>query len=276
MRVLAGLELGPGDEVLTAPDEHPGLLGPLATLRARRGVHVRAVPFADLADAVGPATKLVACSHVSWITGALRPDGLAGRRPGAARRRAGRRGGAVDVGALGCAFYAGSGQKWLCGPVGTGMLWVAPGVARAPRARGADLHEPRRPRRRARRRAAADAPPPRRRRAVARDARRRRVAAHDVLAAPAGPTVHERARDAGRAARRAARRARPDRRPARRRRRSSPGRTPTPRRRATGSPRRASSSATCPARPTCARRSAPGTTRTTSSACSAPSEVARH
>ena len=38
VRVLAGLTLGPGDEVLTAPDEHPGLLGPLATLRARRGV----------------------------------------------------------------------------------------------------------------------------------------------------------------------------------------------------------------------------------------------
>ena len=32
----------------------------------------------------------------------------------------------VDVDALGCAFYAGAGQKWLCGPVGTGMLWVAP------------------------------------------------------------------------------------------------------------------------------------------------------
>src|SRR3954463_15823004 len=29
VRVLAGLDLGPGDEVLTAPDEHPGLLGPL-------------------------------------------------------------------------------------------------------------------------------------------------------------------------------------------------------------------------------------------------------
>src|SRR6185436_20743289 len=74
VRVLAGLELGPGDEVLTAPDEHPGLLGPLTTLRARRGVAVRAVPFAELADAVGPRTKLVACSHVSWVTGAVRPE----------------------------------------------------------------------------------------------------------------------------------------------------------------------------------------------------------
>jgi hypothetical protein len=48
VRVLAGLDLGPGDEVLTAPDEHPGLLGPLATLRARRGVTVRTAPLADL------------------------------------------------------------------------------------------------------------------------------------------------------------------------------------------------------------------------------------
>src|SRR3954447_19222480 len=77
VRVLAGLDLGPGDEVLTAPDEHPGLLGPLATLRDRRGVEIRTAPFADLADAVGPKTRLVACSHVSWVTGAVRPAGLA-------------------------------------------------------------------------------------------------------------------------------------------------------------------------------------------------------
>src|SRR6266545_3652914 len=28
-RVLGGLELGPGDEILTSDSEHPGLLGPL-------------------------------------------------------------------------------------------------------------------------------------------------------------------------------------------------------------------------------------------------------
>ena len=55
VRVLAGLDLGPEDEVLTAPDEHPGLLGPLLTLRERRGVRVRAVPFAELAAARRPA-----------------------------------------------------------------------------------------------------------------------------------------------------------------------------------------------------------------------------
>src|SRR5919201_3296742 len=129
VRVLAGLELGPGDEVLTAPDEHPGLLGPLASLRARRGVEVRAVAFADLADAVGPRTRLVACSHVSWVTGAVRPEGLAALDGDVPVLLDGAQGaGAVptDVEALGCAFYAGAGPKCLCGPVGTGMLWVHP------------------------------------------------------------------------------------------------------------------------------------------------------
>src|SRR3954449_4508374 len=130
VRVLAGLDLGPGDEVLTAPDEHPGLLGPLGTLHDRRGVEIRTVPFADLADAVGPKTRLVACSHVSWVTGAVRPPGLAQLGPDVPVLLDGAQGvGAVpiDVAALDCAFYAGSGQKWLCGPVGTGMLWIAPG-----------------------------------------------------------------------------------------------------------------------------------------------------
>jgi selenocysteine lyase/cysteine desulfurase len=129
VRVLAGLDLGEGDEVLTAPDEHPGLLGPLLTLRLRRGVSIRTAPFAQLADAVGPATRLVACSHVSWITGSVRPEGLASLPDNVPVLLDGAQGvGAVcmDVEALGCAFYAGAGQKWLCGPMGTGMLWVAP------------------------------------------------------------------------------------------------------------------------------------------------------
>ena len=34
----------------------------------------------------------------------------------------------VDVGRLGCDAYAGAGQKWLCGPDGTGMLYVSPAL----------------------------------------------------------------------------------------------------------------------------------------------------
>src|SRR5438874_7166870 len=32
----------------------------------------------------------------------------------------------VDVNELGCDFYAASGQKWLCGPEGSGCLFVRP------------------------------------------------------------------------------------------------------------------------------------------------------
>jgi L-cysteine/cystine lyase len=126
VRVLAGLELEPGDEILTCLDEHPGLLGPLSAARAQRGLEVRTVAFEDLADAVTADTKLVACSHVSWVDGRLAPDFTGLDVPVLLDGAQGIGAVPVDVAALGCAFYAGSGQKWLCGPVGTGTLWVAP------------------------------------------------------------------------------------------------------------------------------------------------------
>lgn len=130
VRVLAGLSLGPGDEVLTTDEEHPGLLGPLAGLRRTRGATVRAVPFARVAEAVGPATRLVACSHVSWISGALAPAELrevaAGGVPVLLDGAQGAGAVRVDVRELGCQFYAAAGQKWLCGPIGAGLLYVAP------------------------------------------------------------------------------------------------------------------------------------------------------
>ena len=67
--VLTALDLGSGDEVLTSDEEHPGLLGPLASLRDRTGVRLRVVPFEDLPGEVQADTRLVACSHVSWLTG---------------------------------------------------------------------------------------------------------------------------------------------------------------------------------------------------------------
>jgi L-cysteine/cystine lyase len=151
-RVVAGVTLGPGDEILTADDEHPGLQGPLIAARAYRGVAVRAVPLAEIPDAVSENTKLIACSHVSWHSGAVAPVGAI---VAAARARDipvlldGAQGvGAVpvDVRALGVTAYAGSGQKWLCGPVGCGMLWVAPELAErvaapAPAYRGLADHD---------------------------------------------------------------------------------------------------------------------------------------
>jgi selenocysteine lyase/cysteine desulfurase len=99
----------------------------------------------------------------------------------------------IDVHALGCDFYAGSGQKWLCGPIGTGMLWVSPAWRDRLPPVGAtyiNLEDPRAPlasppHHDARRH---DAP------AMSAEWSAAAVAAHDVLAAHGWPEVHRRAR----------------------------------------------------------------------------------
>jgi L-cysteine/cystine lyase len=124
---VTGLDLAPFEEILTSSDEHPGLLGALRAARDQRGVTVREVPFERLAEVVGENTKLVACSHVSWVDGRLAPAELAEiDLPVLLDGAQGLGAVPVDVGQLGCAMYAASGQKWLCGPDGTGALYVAP------------------------------------------------------------------------------------------------------------------------------------------------------
>src|SRR4051794_5281541 len=123
-RVLAGLRIGEGDEIVTSDSEHPALFGPLIAARAR-GATIRAVPLEDVPDAVGPGTTLVACQHVDWTTGAVVPNLSDVKVPVLLDGAQGVGAIPVNVAGLGCDFYAGSGQKWLCGPEGTGMLWVS-------------------------------------------------------------------------------------------------------------------------------------------------------
>ncbi|MGI8801221.1 MAG: aminotransferase class V-fold PLP-dependent enzyme [Solirubrobacteraceae bacterium] len=128
-KVIVGLELGDGDEILTSDQEHPGLMGPLLAARGR-GASIRSGPLATLADHVLETTTLVACSHVGWLSGELADPRLGAT--GVPLLLDGAQGvGAVatDVRALGCLAYAGAGQKWLCGADGTGMLWIAPELA---------------------------------------------------------------------------------------------------------------------------------------------------
>jgi L-cysteine/cystine lyase len=129
-QVLAGMDLGPGDEIITSQDEHPGLIGPLIAAR-QRGASVRAVPFAQLAEAVDARTTLVAASHVNWITGEIAPADLADV-PVPVVLDGAQGAGAIplDVKALNCAAYAAAGQKWLCGADGTGMLYLKPEFGR--------------------------------------------------------------------------------------------------------------------------------------------------
>jgi L-cysteine/cystine lyase len=131
--VIAGLGIGAGDEVVTTDSEHPGLFGGLKASGAElREVELKDRPADEalgaLENAITERTRLIALSHVSWLTGAVFPvrelaghgipllvDGAqtAGAIP-------------VDVEELGCDFYTVSAQKWLLGPDVTGALYIRP------------------------------------------------------------------------------------------------------------------------------------------------------
>src|SRR5205809_1807729 len=137
--VSYGLNWQQGDEVITTNHEHYNALGPLYQIRDRFSITLR---FADIgtagerpalkaiADLVTARTRLIVLSHVLWTTGALvnvsevcymgRELGIPVLIDGAQSAGAI----PVDVKALGIDFYAIPMQKWLCGPDGTGALYV--------------------------------------------------------------------------------------------------------------------------------------------------------
>ena len=119
--VVTGLDLGPDDEVVTSDSEHFGLLGAVHA----SGASVRVVPEDRIVDAVTPRTKLIAISHVSWVSGnSLDParvksdTGLPLLVDGAQSV------GAIPVEAEPFDFYTVSCQKWLGGPDSTGALYL--------------------------------------------------------------------------------------------------------------------------------------------------------
>jgi L-cysteine/cystine lyase len=128
--VLGGLHLEPEDEVVTTDEEHFGLLGPLAMSGARvRVAATRGLPpeeaLPKLLDAVTSATRLLALSHVSWVTGNILPIAELKRETGLPILVDGAQsGGAIEVDAEPFDYYTVSGQKWPCGPDTTGALYV--------------------------------------------------------------------------------------------------------------------------------------------------------
>jgi L-cysteine/cystine lyase len=136
---LMGLDWRPGDEVVTATSEHEGGLNPVALLRERYGVTVHYTPIglrdcdpiAELERVLSPRTKAVVLSHASWATGVVLPmrelSNLAHDAGALMICDAAQSCGMLpaNVYELGVDAYACSGQKWLCGPDGTGALFVA-------------------------------------------------------------------------------------------------------------------------------------------------------
>jgi L-cysteine/cystine lyase len=120
--VLAGLDLGPDDEVVTSDVEHFGLIGPLHASGAR----IVTAPEDRVLEAVTDRTRLIAISHVSWVSGNSLDPARVKAESGLPILVDGAQSAGVipvEIGALD--YYAVSCQKWLCGPDVTGALVVA-------------------------------------------------------------------------------------------------------------------------------------------------------
>jgi cysteine desulfurase family protein len=138
---LHGL-LGTGDHVITSVVEDNSVLRPLRELHERFGVevtHVAAdstgqVDPADFQRALRPQTKLVALIHASNVTGGIQPIaevGAIARAAGVlflvdAAQTTGHV--PIDLRSLPVDLLACAGHKGLLGPLGTGVLYLRPGV----------------------------------------------------------------------------------------------------------------------------------------------------
>jgi L-cysteine/cystine lyase len=128
--VLRGLGLGPDDDVVTTDVEHFGLIGPLigtgATIRiARLQGRAPDEAFDAIRAEITPRTRLLALSHVVWLTGHRIPVVELREQTGIPLLVDGAQSaGAIPVDARGIDYYTVSAQKWLCGPDSTGALAV--------------------------------------------------------------------------------------------------------------------------------------------------------
>ncbi len=139
--VNGGVSLGPGDEVILWDQNHPTNNVAWEVRAARYGFTVKRVATpkhpenenalaAPFLEAVTPATKVMAITHVSNVSGIRLPvrkiaDGIAGRDIHLHLDGAQSLGALViDLPALGADTYASSSHKWYCGPKEAGVLAV--------------------------------------------------------------------------------------------------------------------------------------------------------
>jgi L-cysteine/cystine lyase len=124
--VLWGMNLRRHDEIVASEEETHGVLAAIDRVGRRFGIDVRLAPILDVANAAGPRTRLVVCSHVGRLSGAA-ADMTALAATGAVVLVEGSHAlGSViaDVGYINCDYYCGDTRAWLCGPPGVGMLWA--------------------------------------------------------------------------------------------------------------------------------------------------------
>lgn len=139
--VAQGMDLQPGDEVLTTTHDHPAAVYPWLVQAKRRGIKVVQLPqdgtpaapealTGQFAAAITPRTRVIACSHVRCTDGTVLPvqeicalargNGIFSVVDGALAT------GMLEqnLRMLGCDAYAASFHKWLNGPIGSGALYM--------------------------------------------------------------------------------------------------------------------------------------------------------
>ncbi len=143
LNLAIGGWLRPGDHVITTHMDHNSVLRPLNALVADGRITQTRVPVDpqscavdpdDIRKAITPKTRLIAVVHGSNVTGSLQPIRHIGRvaRDAAipflvdAAQTAGHV--PIDVRADGIDFLAFPGHKGLLGPLGTGALYIKPGL----------------------------------------------------------------------------------------------------------------------------------------------------
>jgi isopenicillin-N epimerase len=139
--VQFGLDLQPGDEILTTTQDYPRMLTTWRQREERNGIALKMVPYPTppdspevlvrrIEEAITPRTKAILICHVTYTTGQIFPVGDICRM---ARARGietiidGAHGFAqfpFNRDELDCDYYGTSLHKWLLAPVGTGMLYV--------------------------------------------------------------------------------------------------------------------------------------------------------
>lgn len=140
---IAGYRWQRGDEIITSNIEHPGGLMPMFVTKRRYGTRIRVADIGvggmktaetvrQFEQLITPRTRMIVISHISYTTGAVLPvkeiTAMAHSHDVLVAVDAAQSFGSLplDMANLGADLYACPGQKWICGPEGTGSLYVRP------------------------------------------------------------------------------------------------------------------------------------------------------
>lgn len=139
--IVQGIDWKQGDEILISHHEHASHLRPWQMQADRFGLQVRQIPIGippespeaiveAFARAITPKTRAIAVAFVTTITGCVLPvkelAELAHRRGLLCFADGAQATGMIqyDLHELGVDAFSTSAHKWLCGPAGTGLLYV--------------------------------------------------------------------------------------------------------------------------------------------------------